>query len=353
MSQCWNMWSADNIPAIKQRTGKEIYKEAKTAVENQKVMEHFALAAENQGAVLFAVCRGKISEGMDFSDNAARTVIVIGVPFPSVTSTRVMLKREYLDRNARALNINGATWYTQEAMKAVNQSIGRVIRHAKDYGAVMLVDQRYSSRQLRNYLSKWLRDQVKVADDCEQSMELLKEFFSSMNCEVVKAPKIVQRTLKFKPVSVLLKSAATKPIVNKKPEIKKRKQLSTNIAFLDKYKFKTKEEAKAESKEKWMKEAYDLISKSLGKTKLKEFMRVFQDFLKCRENKPVSELAQTVYELFRSKNGSNANITGQDNEAMRKTIYFVSKEQRKEYKECLNEMIENNRNAIHYFISCT
>lgn len=34
------------------------------------------------GAILMGVCRGRISEGLDFSDNAARCVIVIGIPYP-------------------------------------------------------------------------------------------------------------------------------------------------------------------------------------------------------------------------------------------------------------------------------
>ena len=28
------------------------------------------------------VCRGRISEGLDFSDAAARCVIVVGIPYP-------------------------------------------------------------------------------------------------------------------------------------------------------------------------------------------------------------------------------------------------------------------------------
>jgi len=43
------------------------------------------------------VCRGKISEGLDFSDNAARMVIVIGIPFPQMYDSKVILKRNYLD----------------------------------------------------------------------------------------------------------------------------------------------------------------------------------------------------------------------------------------------------------------
>lgn len=34
------------------------------------------------GAILMGVCRGRISEGLDFSDNAARCVIMVGIPYP-------------------------------------------------------------------------------------------------------------------------------------------------------------------------------------------------------------------------------------------------------------------------------
>ena len=36
------------------------------------------------GALFMAVCRGKVSEGLDFADNNARAVICVGIPFPNV-----------------------------------------------------------------------------------------------------------------------------------------------------------------------------------------------------------------------------------------------------------------------------
>ncbi|KAI8327937.1 hypothetical protein EDC96DRAFT_453025, partial [Choanephora cucurbitarum] len=37
-----------------------------------------------QGALLFAVFRGKVSEGIDFSDNYCRAVVTLGIPYPGV-----------------------------------------------------------------------------------------------------------------------------------------------------------------------------------------------------------------------------------------------------------------------------
>jgi Rad3-related DNA helicase len=31
---------------------------------------------------MLAVCRGKLSEGLDFSDDFARAVIIVGIPYP-------------------------------------------------------------------------------------------------------------------------------------------------------------------------------------------------------------------------------------------------------------------------------
>ncbi len=53
----------------------------------------------SRGALMFAVCRGKISEGIDFADDNGRAVIVTGLPFPLITDPRVKLKRQYLDEN--------------------------------------------------------------------------------------------------------------------------------------------------------------------------------------------------------------------------------------------------------------
>ncbi|VAH77260.1 unnamed protein product [Triticum turgidum subsp. durum] len=58
------------------------------------------------GAIFFAVCRGKVSEGLDFADRAGRAVIVTGMPFSTPTDPKVRLKREYLDKQAKPSNKN-------------------------------------------------------------------------------------------------------------------------------------------------------------------------------------------------------------------------------------------------------
>lgn len=42
------------------------------------------------------------SEGMDFADNQARLVLVVGIPYPPAKDARVLLKRDYLDRRRQA-----------------------------------------------------------------------------------------------------------------------------------------------------------------------------------------------------------------------------------------------------------
>ena len=38
--------------------------------------------------------------------------------------------------------LTGQGWYTQSASRAINQAVGRVIRHQKDWGAIFLLDDR-------------------------------------------------------------------------------------------------------------------------------------------------------------------------------------------------------------------
>ena len=111
------------------------------------------------------VCRGKLSEGIDFIDDAARAIFVIGIPYPCVNDPRVVQKQEYLDLKVKEepnMEVDGAKWYKLQASRTVNQAIGRVIRHIRDYGTVFLCDERYGSSFVE--ISKWMRDRRRVYD---------------------------------------------------------------------------------------------------------------------------------------------------------------------------------------------
>jgi len=61
------------------------------------IEEYYKAIQENKGAMLLSVYRGKVSEGLDFSDWKARAVIILGLPYPPYLDPRVVMKREYLD----------------------------------------------------------------------------------------------------------------------------------------------------------------------------------------------------------------------------------------------------------------
>ena len=49
-----------------------------------------------------------------------------------------------------------------QASRTVNQAIGRVIRHIKDYGAIFLCDERFGSGKIE--ISKWMKDRKRIFD---------------------------------------------------------------------------------------------------------------------------------------------------------------------------------------------
>ena len=151
---------------------KKLFIEPKNKNDLPAVMRQYSAACRDgsAGAVLFAVARGKVSEGIDFTDGLCRAVIVTGIPFPPLKDPRVLLKREYLDGQKQSAGkknmlLTRDVWYTQQAARAVNQAIGRVIRHAKDFGAIILLDERFADERNKRLLSKWVRSRITTFDD--------------------------------------------------------------------------------------------------------------------------------------------------------------------------------------------
>ncbi|XP_075156195.1 regulator of telomere elongation helicase 1 [Haematobia irritans] len=160
LNQCVNSWQASGLwSSISQH--KPIFVEPRGKEDFTNTMEQFYQSIkDSKGACFMAVCRGKVSEGLDFADRNGRAVIITGLPFPPLKDPKVILKKKYLDDNRTKENelLTGQAWYSLDATRAVNQAIGRVIRHRNDYGAILLCDVRFQQSSQIQQLSKWIRD---------------------------------------------------------------------------------------------------------------------------------------------------------------------------------------------------
>ncbi|KAF9138078.1 Fanconi anemia group J protein [Mortierella sp. GBA39] len=211
-----------------------------TTKEFDKTLKSFYdhIAAEvamgsDGGALLFAVFRGKCSEGIDFTDSNCRAVLAVSIPYPGLNDLKIKLKKEYNDQqcqkrrrqpqggptgqfggptpgifnvNLQALNhstggaeksaahalvafhdsvesralLSGKRWYEIQAFRAYNQAIGRCIRHRKDWGAMVLLDYRFTIPGTKNSLSRWVRPLTKTYTDFEVGIHNLKSWIEPL-----------------------------------------------------------------------------------------------------------------------------------------------------------------------------
>ncbi|KAH9833515.1 DNA repair helicase [Rhodofomes roseus] len=164
------------------------YSAAVRAVESQA-----STAGEGSrkgGALLFAVIGAKLSEGLNFTDDLARAVVIIGLPYANLASPELQERMKYVNRlqeqlakaNAPARPANGRKdaaneLYENMCMNAVNQSIGRAIRHRNDWAALILVDCRYGSPRIREKLPQWIAKNAVVTETFGPAMKTLGNFY--------------------------------------------------------------------------------------------------------------------------------------------------------------------------------
>ncbi|KAI5952004.1 CHL1 [Candida jiufengensis] len=167
---------------------KQIFQEPSNSSKIDHVLNDYSnvINIQRKGAILFSVVGGKLSEGINFSNDLARAVLMIGLPYPNAFSGEIISKRKYIESQVL---VNGGTlesakqkssdYYENLCMKAVNQSIGRSIRHANDYSLIYLVDKRFKFSKIQNKLSKWVKDRLINAS--ANIMEESREFFEFKN----------------------------------------------------------------------------------------------------------------------------------------------------------------------------
>ena len=122
---------------------------------------------------------------------------MFGLPYPNPHSVEWKAKLEYIAEKAAGSASSNAgksispsksnplestaarEYYENVTMRAVNQAVGRAIRHKNDYAAVMLVDTRYTTSRIQNKLPAWMKGSIKTDTDVVSVNKSLETFFKA------------------------------------------------------------------------------------------------------------------------------------------------------------------------------
>lgn len=147
-----------------------------------------AVANGSRGAVLCSVMGGKLSEGINFSDNLARAVVIIGMPYPDPRDPVLQEKIKYYNSqqatasapssSTATSSITSSELYEALCMKVVNQSVGRAIRHIHDYASIVLVDGRYDTVKVHRLLPGWIRASMRPTATYTNTLQDITQFFA-------------------------------------------------------------------------------------------------------------------------------------------------------------------------------
>ncbi|KAF9974566.1 DEAD H (Asp-Glu-Ala-Asp His) box helicase 11 [Actinomortierella ambigua] len=162
--------------------------------------------SKSKGAVLFSVVGGKMSEGINFSDRLGRGVIMVGMPYPNKGSPELQERMRYMDLvqaqeeeeamarpgapawmgkadggqpQRRPKATAGSEYYENLCMRAVNQSIGRAIRHRGDYAVIVLLDKRYGQPRIQKKLPGWIGESLEGCEAFGQVVGKVHRFFKA------------------------------------------------------------------------------------------------------------------------------------------------------------------------------
>ncbi|GAB1223776.1 hypothetical protein ENUP19_0161G0034 [Entamoeba nuttalli] len=183
MNICISYWNEMKIfESIAQN--KLIFIESKNAYETSLAFQNYKLACHTgKGAVLLCVTRGRLSEGIDFTNHLARAVLIIGAPYLQSSPIPIKERVEYLNNKKI---ISKDDYFTFDAMRTCNQCLGKCLRGKNDYTVVIYADKRYklNDRNVKASMPQWILDaiQKRYTDlSADQSIVLAKEFLMKMS----------------------------------------------------------------------------------------------------------------------------------------------------------------------------
>jgi len=109
---------------------------------------------DSDDATLLTSLWGTLAEGVSFDGDDARTVVVVGVPYPQLSERMDAVQDAYNRAYSDSRRLRDAGWaYAVEipTVRKTRQALGRVIRSPEDFGVRILADRRYTDADMGKY----------------------------------------------------------------------------------------------------------------------------------------------------------------------------------------------------------
>ncbi len=146
-----------------------------TEERDTRITDLMRFMKSNQDCVILGVARGKISEGVDMSDEGRTllsAVIIVGLPYPK----RTELQRELVEYFRRRFGRKAMEYaVTTPCLNALAQSAGRLLRSPEDKGVILIMDERAAGTLKNKFPIDWRAD-MQTHRNIEKVLEIVQNF---------------------------------------------------------------------------------------------------------------------------------------------------------------------------------
>ena len=142
-----------------------------------KISDVLKFFKTHENCVVCGVARGKISEGVDITDEGQSLlsgVVIVGLPYPKKTELQQALYRYFEEKfGEKALEYSNGI----PCLNALAQSAGRLIRSPDDKGIIVVMDRRAAGRFKWRFPADW-RKEIECYISIDNIVSRIKEFTS-------------------------------------------------------------------------------------------------------------------------------------------------------------------------------
>lgn len=142
--------------------GRQLFTEPRDAADAGAALTEFLALPQRGGAgILFAVCGGKWSEGLDYRGEMLNGAMVVGLPLAPFNRVRKMM----IDYFRHRFGAEGEfLCYTLPAINRSLQALGRVLRTPGDRGVLVLAEKRFLEPRVKSALPGWIQEEMIACD---------------------------------------------------------------------------------------------------------------------------------------------------------------------------------------------